>query len=88
MKKTKVDKGFLALNIVWLLMLIFTFVYWLNNVDAGEWLARENYESEQEWLRNMGMFIGAMAGWCYFLTVPTDWIAQSLDKKRKCKCHG
>jgi len=69
-KSKKKSDWFLGIIGIIMLMsfLIFFFTYF-KNVSIGEWIAKENYSTNSEWLKQVGLFIATMVGFERFLAV-------------------
>ena len=43
-----------------LISFLIFFITYFKNVSVGEWIAKENYSTNSEWFKQMGLFIATM----------------------------
>lgn len=68
--------------------LIFFIAYFLN-VSIGEWISRENYSTNSEWFKQIGLFMATMVAFerviSFAFVTSKEW--QIKKKKQEKRCH-
>ena len=60
-KSKKKPDWFLGIcGIILLISFLIFFIAYFKNVSVGEWIAKENYSTNSEWFKQMGLFIATM----------------------------
>jgi len=60
-------------------------IYYLKNVSIGEWIARENYMNNGEWLKQVGLFVATFVGFSVIINYFADLLDYLPERKKKIK---
>jgi hypothetical protein len=71
------------------LFIVYVLFMYVRNVSIGEWLSRENYSSNSEFYKQIGLFIATFAGFAFLFDKFGGMIdyLPNIFKKQKDK-HG
>lgn len=85
---TKEDKPrenwiFGIVGIIILLLSTYFLIMYFSNISIGSWIAKENYTDKGEWLKQIGLFLGSMAGIYMIIEAGTDLLEYLPSRKKE-----